>query len=237
MVVLQESCAAVSNLDAVKTMQAHAKSRIMFSGHTQHSLAIISRQNEVAVIACNSKHPGSLECEGSPMYSDIRLQSILRHICRADQLATTHDGACTFLKEQQCSIHKVKPVMCSTYPFWQQALSSSVDWNAEACRCEGITAVTVKATEASTTTSQASDGDNDNANTSGLGRATHVDSACSAATASYERFLLPHAGVVGHHSTYSKEQVHLQHAISIATLSMCPEHKCYAQFAVEHCMF
>lgn len=64
--------------------------------------------------------------------------------CRTNQLATGDDGACVFLRSGRCSVHEVKPTPCATYPFWNRALWSPVDWNAEGTRCEGITPAVVR---------------------------------------------------------------------------------------------
>ena len=86
-------------------------------------------------------------------------------------------GACIFLRGHQCSIHDVKPTICATYPFRNEALWSGVDWNAEAQFCEGITPVAVTA-----------------------------ESLTPNAT-STDRFAQPHAGAAMDNDTYSREQV------------------------------
>lgn len=45
---------------------------------------------------------------------------------------------CVFLKGKRCQIYPVRPVQCSTYPFWPHVLSSKERWNGEAAVCEGI---------------------------------------------------------------------------------------------------
>ena len=58
------------------------------------------------------------------------------------------DGRCSLLDEQgRCSVYKVRPLQCQTYPFWPEILRSKRAWNQEASRCEGINqgaAVTMK---------------------------------------------------------------------------------------------
>jgi Fe-S-cluster containining protein len=135
---------------------------------------------------------------------------------RGDQLVTRHDGACAFLKGRQCSIHKAKPAMCRTYPFWQRALSSSIDWNAEAGRCEGITPVTV-ATEAPTSVIQDNANDVNQETSCSLPRLPSVDPTCSA-DVSYGRWMLPYAGTDKHPPKFSKEQVGVWHALGVIML-------------------
>lgn len=48
------------------------------------------------------------------------------------------DAPCVFLKDDQCSIHDVKPVQCSSYPFWPELLEHRHAWYAESLECEGI---------------------------------------------------------------------------------------------------
>jgi uncharacterized protein len=46
---------------------------------------------------------------------------------------------CIFLNEKkQCSIYPVRPMQCSTYPYWSEILESTETWNEEANQCEGI---------------------------------------------------------------------------------------------------
>ncbi len=53
-------------------------------------------------------------------------------------LQSAADGACVFLQNGQCRIYPVRPLQCSTYPFWPEILKSRKHWNLEAERCEGI---------------------------------------------------------------------------------------------------
>jgi Fe-S-cluster containining protein len=46
---------------------------------------------------------------------------------------------CIFLDaNRQCRVYSVRPLQCSTYPFWPELTGSARDWNNEARRCEGI---------------------------------------------------------------------------------------------------
>ena len=86
----------------------------------------------------------------------------------------------------------MKPTPCATYPFWNRALWSAVDWNAEGTRCEGIVPARVLA--------------------DGLGTASadtaHSGSATPAAEDVFlQRFREPHAGAVEAEGLYASEQV------------------------------
>jgi len=53
--------------------------------------------------------------------------------------ASAADGRCIFLdSSKQCKVYAVRPLQCSTYPFWPELVSTSKAWQAEAARCEGI---------------------------------------------------------------------------------------------------
>ena len=54
-------------------------------------------------------------------------------------LATGAAERCIFLNEAgQCKIYPVRPLQCSTYPFWPELVGSQRAWQREAARCEGI---------------------------------------------------------------------------------------------------
>lgn len=49
------------------------------------------------------------------------------------------DGVCPFLlPDKRCSIYRVRPDQCRTYPFWPELVFSETSWAEEKCRCEGI---------------------------------------------------------------------------------------------------
>lgn len=59
----------------------------------------------------------------------------------------THAQACIFLKDSKlCSIYQVRPVQCSTYPWWPELLTDAA-WEDEATRCEGINHETAHAVD------------------------------------------------------------------------------------------
>jgi Fe-S-cluster containining protein len=48
------------------------------------------------------------------------------------RLINNNDGACIFLNaNNQCNIYEVRPVQCSTYPYWPSIMESEKKWNAE----------------------------------------------------------------------------------------------------------
>ena len=51
-----------------------------------------------------------------------------------------HEGLpCVFLDEQsKCTVHEVKPIQCSSYPFWPELFESRDAWLSERPHCEGI---------------------------------------------------------------------------------------------------
>lgn len=63
----------------------------------------------------------------------------LRRLEDGDLVAADNAGTCIFLDAGgQCGIYAVRPVQCSTYPFWPELVSSKTAWRREARRCEGI---------------------------------------------------------------------------------------------------
>lgn len=49
----------------------------------------------------------------------------------------TNDGRCIFY-ENGCSIYPVRPLQCSTFPFWFQNMRSNEAWESALLRCPGI---------------------------------------------------------------------------------------------------
>ncbi len=67
----------------------------------------------------------------------------IEHYC--DKSGSRHvltrgtDGCCIFFnKEEQCTIHPVKPYMCKAWPFIQAVISYPENWNAMANSCPGM---------------------------------------------------------------------------------------------------
>ncbi len=48
------------------------------------------------------------------------------------------DNACIFLEDNLCKIYPVRPMQCSTYPFWITNLKSQYRWKIVAEQCEGV---------------------------------------------------------------------------------------------------
>lgn len=53
-------------------------------------------------------------------------------------LKEREDYSCIFLSDKGCSIYPVKPLQCSTYPFWDYLLSDKALFYAEREACPGI---------------------------------------------------------------------------------------------------
>ncbi|MBA2728180.1 MAG: YkgJ family cysteine cluster protein [Parachlamydiaceae bacterium] len=45
---------------------------------------------------------------------------------------------CVFLKDKKCTIYRVRPKQCQTFPWWVQNLRSEEDWQKASAYCEGI---------------------------------------------------------------------------------------------------
>jgi Fe-S-cluster containining protein len=45
---------------------------------------------------------------------------------------------CIFLKDNKCLIYKVRPLQCSTFPWWSHNISSKETWEKVKETCEGI---------------------------------------------------------------------------------------------------
>jgi len=42
------------------------------------------------------------------------------------------------LRDDQCSIHAVKPTQCATFPFWPELIEDDVAWDETKAVCEGL---------------------------------------------------------------------------------------------------
>jgi uncharacterized protein len=58
-----------------------------------------------------------------------------RHLMR---LRVPRHSQCSFLKDDGCSIHPVKPVQCRIFPFWPEMVESKREWRKAAAWCPGI---------------------------------------------------------------------------------------------------
>lgn len=56
-------------------------------------------------------------------------------------LSATDGQGCPLLTEDRgCSVHPVKPIQCSTFPFWQEHLDDEASWEAAKKYCPGMDA-------------------------------------------------------------------------------------------------
>ncbi|HQV33379.1 MAG TPA: YkgJ family cysteine cluster protein [Calditrichia bacterium] len=53
-------------------------------------------------------------------------------------LRSRENGDCIFLKNERCSVYPVRPLQCSTFPFWPENLKSPYRWKLTAGYCPGI---------------------------------------------------------------------------------------------------
>lgn len=54
-------------------------------------------------------------------------------------IETVEGRGCTLLTdERQCSVHSVKPLQCSSYPFWPEMISDRKEWEEAKSFCPGL---------------------------------------------------------------------------------------------------
>lgn len=75
-------------------------------------------------------------------YFHIPTQRFTREYCQKDDNGYYHlkdfVGACTFLKDNRCSVYEARPTQCRTWPFWPETLSAK-GWKKEvAAYCPGV---------------------------------------------------------------------------------------------------
>lgn len=68
---------------------------------------------------------------------EIFVQRCLYEFQDSYSIRETNDGRCIFY-ENGCAIYPVRPIQCSTFPFWFQNLRSEQSWEEVALRCPGI---------------------------------------------------------------------------------------------------
>jgi Fe-S-cluster containining protein len=64
-----------------------------------------------------------------------------RHVYRTKRmirLRMARAAPCRFLNASGCSVHSVKPLQCSAFPFWPELLESEKEWHKTASWCPGI---------------------------------------------------------------------------------------------------
>jgi len=59
-------------------------------------------------------------------------------IALLERLSLEGNYDCIFLKNRKCTLYKVRPKQCRTYPWWKENLNSQKDWQEAAQICEGI---------------------------------------------------------------------------------------------------
>lgn len=62
----------------------------------------------------------------------------VRRVGRRLSLVERKNGDCVLLKDGKCTVYAVKPVPCTTFPFWEGPLASEDAWRDTGARCEGI---------------------------------------------------------------------------------------------------
>jgi len=50
----------------------------------------------------------------------------------------TEMGACVFLKDDGCRIYPIRPIQCSTWPFWPEHICDADGWAQAGRRCPGV---------------------------------------------------------------------------------------------------
>jgi uncharacterized protein len=68
---------------------------------------------------------------------DIFMERCLYLMEQSYSIRETDDGRCIFY-ENGCSIYPVRPLQCSTFPFWFQNMRSLDAWEGALLRCPGI---------------------------------------------------------------------------------------------------
>ena len=68
---------------------------------------------------------------------EIFVERCLTLIGKSHSIRETDDGRCIFY-ENGCSIYPVRPLQCSTFPFWFQNMRSPEAWEGALLRCPGI---------------------------------------------------------------------------------------------------
>ena len=90
-------------------------------------------------------HLGYSQCDDNESYvEDFQKKYIRAEVTNGNQSESwvclkRKEGACIFLDEAgQCSIYAVRPVQCSTYPFWPSIVQNREDWEEESVLPDNI---------------------------------------------------------------------------------------------------
>ena len=65
-------------------------------------------------------------------------QRFVRRVGQRFSLKERDDGDCCMLQDGRCSVYKVKPLRCTTFPFWEPVMEDRAAWEETKDRCEGI---------------------------------------------------------------------------------------------------
>ncbi len=57
---------------------------------------------------------------------------------RLSLIEDPHTYDCVFLEDKKCQLYNARPKQCSTFPWWDENLSSPGAWENTAKSCEGI---------------------------------------------------------------------------------------------------
>lgn len=68
---------------------------------------------------------------------DVFVERCLYLLKESYSIRETDDGRCIFF-ENGCAIYPVRPLQCSTFPFWFQNMRSLDSWKSVVLRCPGI---------------------------------------------------------------------------------------------------
>lgn len=101
--------------------------------------------------ACCRYEPGAVflrkgEAEKIALFLNTDVRVFFRTFCRilwsgdGDRVSLREKSNydCIFWEDGRCRIYPVRPVQCSTYPFWPHILESASTWMEESSRCPGI---------------------------------------------------------------------------------------------------
>ncbi len=68
---------------------------------------------------------------------DVFVERCLYLLKESYSIRETNDGRCIFF-ENGCAIYPVRPLQCSTFPFWFQNMRSPDSWESVVLKCPGI---------------------------------------------------------------------------------------------------
>ena len=65
-------------------------------------------------------------------------QKYLKNVSGDYSLIVYPNGECIFFKDNGCTIYKVRPFQCSSYPFWPHLLETRKTWDKQSEKCPGM---------------------------------------------------------------------------------------------------